>query len=399
MTNVPVAFPALVGSQFVITFTGVRDEYAANYYSAGPLALPLGVAEIGMPGVQSPATPAQLPGTCVSNLMSIDGHPIDVALVGSTQNALERGSGPARPLRARRARHHPRAGHPRRADRHGAHPELRRHAIDLHRVEPRPARPGFRRWRRSRCCPHPTSVGTPQLPATQPGPAPAVTMTASHIDSKTATVTGAKAPFELVLGESVNKGWHATAEPGPHAPAGAHAVDLGTLGAGRRLRQRLAGLGPGLGRARVARASRSTVTWTPQNLVWGALAVSGATIVLCLVLGFLPTRSRRWLRARLPRRLRGPAGPDAPERPSAPFDPPMLTVPFVPAGGLPPDRSASDDADRRGAVRRSDAGHTVADASVAETSLTNAPCRSRPVSVYVFFVFNLDHGERRCDHW
>ncbi len=91
VTNVPVTFPTLIGSRFVVTFTGVRDEYAANYYSAGPLALPLGIAEIGLPGVQSPPTPAQLPGNCVSNLLSIDGQPIDVALVGSTQNALNGG--------------------------------------------------------------------------------------------------------------------------------------------------------------------------------------------------------------------------------------------------------------------------------------------------------------------
>ena len=45
----PVPFPALTGSHFVVTFTGVRAEYAANYYSAGPLALPLGIAEIGIP--------------------------------------------------------------------------------------------------------------------------------------------------------------------------------------------------------------------------------------------------------------------------------------------------------------------------------------------------------------
>jgi hypothetical protein len=72
-------------------------------------------------------------------------------------------------------------------------------------------------------------------------------------------------------------------------------------------------------------------------LVWLALAVSAATLLLCLVLGFLPVRSRRWLRARLlPRRLRGPAGPDAPERPSDPFDAPSLTLPYsVPSLGEP----------------------------------------------------------------
>jgi hypothetical protein len=80
-----------------------------------------------------------------------------------------------------------------------------------------------------------------------------------------------------------------------------------------------------------------TLTWAPQQLVWLALAVSGATLLLCLVLGFLPIRWRRWLRARLlPRRLRGPAGPDAPERPSDPFDAPSLTLPYsVPSLGEP----------------------------------------------------------------
>ena len=88
VTTVPVTFPALTGSHFVVTFTGVRPEYAANYYSAGPLELPLGIAEIGIPGVRANPTPATLPGNCVSNLLTIDGHPISVAAVGSTQQAL-----------------------------------------------------------------------------------------------------------------------------------------------------------------------------------------------------------------------------------------------------------------------------------------------------------------------
>ena len=51
VTTVPLPFPAITGSHFVVTFTAIRPEYAANYYSAGPLALPLGIAEIGIPGV------------------------------------------------------------------------------------------------------------------------------------------------------------------------------------------------------------------------------------------------------------------------------------------------------------------------------------------------------------
>jgi hypothetical protein len=178
-----------------------------------------------------------------------------------------------------------------------------------------------------------------------------VTVTASHIDSKTARVTGADTPFELVLGESIDKGWHATAQPGPHAPAGAHAVDLGTselvdgFANGWQISAKdLAALG----------GSSFTVemTWTPQNLVWGALAISGATIAICLVLALLPIRSRRWLRARLPRRLRGPAGPDAPERPSTPFDPPTLTIPFLPSSS--PSSSSPSSSDDPDATSRSD---------------------------------------------
>jgi len=88
VTTVPLFFAPLRGQQFVFTFTGVRQETAANYYSAGPLALPLGIASVGLPGVPVPVTPASLPGTCTGGLLAVDGHPIDVAIVGSTQTAL-----------------------------------------------------------------------------------------------------------------------------------------------------------------------------------------------------------------------------------------------------------------------------------------------------------------------
>ena len=87
-TTVPVSFAPISGSHFVITFDTVRAESAGNYYSAGPLALPLGIAEIGIPGVTSAPTPAALPGNCVGNLLTIDGNPIDVKVVGTSQQAL-----------------------------------------------------------------------------------------------------------------------------------------------------------------------------------------------------------------------------------------------------------------------------------------------------------------------
>ena len=325
-TTVPVSFPALSGSQFVVTFTGIRPEYAANYYTAGPLALPIGIAEIGIPGVLAAPTPGTVPGNCVSNLLSIDGKPIDVAVVGTTGQALNGGelqvvpcgpdaqgiTLPAGPHIVQTALGHGPNCAPNPATCTGWNVDQ----LVLDSAAGGAAGPAVT----------PTSAGTPTLQATQPGPAPQVTQTAQHIDGHAGDVNGAHDSFELVLGQSVNKGWHAVAQPGPGAPAGSRAVDLGRP-------QLVDGFANGW---HVSAADLQTLggadfkvalTWTPQRVVWAALAVSGATLLLCLVLGFLPTRWRRAIRGRLPRRLRGPAGPDAPARPATPFDSPALTLP------------------------------------------------------------------------
>jgi hypothetical protein len=328
VTTVPVLFPPLSGSHFVITFTGVRDEYAANYYSAGPLALPLGIAEIGFPGVvRGAATPAQVPGTCVSNLLSIDGHPISVSVVGSAQRAVYNEELQVVPC-----------GPDAKGITLGAGTHLVQTAAG-HNAPCSSTPATCTGWNLDQLVldsaagggaappASPTPEGTPQLVATQPGPAPAVTSTAVHTVSHSGDVNGADASFELVLGESLNKGWQAVASPGPAAPSGSHAVDLGPP-------QLVDGFANGW---HVTAADLHALggpdftvalEWTPQNLVWAALAISGTTILICVVLGFLPTRPRRWLRARLPRRWRGPAGPDAPERPAVPFDPPVLAFPI-----------------------------------------------------------------------
>ena len=330
VTTVPVTFPALTGSHFVVTFTGVRPEYAANYYSAGPLELPLGIAEIGIPGVKANPTPAALPGNCVSNLLTIDGQPISVAVVGSTQRALDGGEsqlipcGPdAKGITLRPGTHVVQtvAGHnPPCANAPATCTGWNIDQLALDSAAGGGAGSGA----------FPTASGTPQLAATQPGPAPTVAATSVHIDSHGAKVTGATEPFELVMGQSVNKGWKAVATPSPGAASGSHAVDLGQS-------QLVDGFANGwqvtAADLQALGGSNFTVqiTWTPQRVIWAALAVSAATLLLCLVLGFLPLRARRWVRAHLPRRLRGPEGPEAPERPAVPFDAATLALPGAPA--------------------------------------------------------------------
>jgi arabinofuranan 3-O-arabinosyltransferase len=326
-TTVPVSFPPISGSHFVITFDSVRAESAENYYSVGALALPLGIAEIGIPGVTSAPTPAQLPGNCVGNLLSIDGKPIYLEIVGSTQQALKGSEVEVVPCGP---------------DAHGITLSAGTHVVETapgHNTTCPSEPQTCTGWNidqlaldsaaggGSGSSGSPTAAGTPELPATQPGPAPTVRQTSSHVDTQTADVTGATHPFELVFGESVNKGWRAVAHPAPGAPAGSHAVDLGPSqlidGFANGWHVTAADLGA-LGGANFTVA----LTWTPQKEVWAALTVSAATLVLCLLLGFLPVRSRRWLRAHLPRRLRGRAGPDAPVWPAVPFDSPTLTLPF-----------------------------------------------------------------------
>src|SRR3984957_5837053 len=177
---------------------------------------------------------------------------------------------------------------------------------------------------------YPTAAGTPQLQATQPGTAPTVAATSVHIDSHGADVTGATEPFELVLGQSVNNGFKAVATPARGAPPGPHSGALGRAqlfdgfaNGGQVTAADLHALG--------GSSFTVEVTWTPQQKIWAALAVSAATLLLCLILGFLPVRARRWVRAHLPRRLRGPAGPEPPERPAVPFDAAVLAFPGAPA--------------------------------------------------------------------
>jgi hypothetical protein len=327
-TWVPVTFPPITGSHFVITFNTVRPESASNYYSAGPLALPLGIAEIGIPGVTSAPTPAQLPGRCVGNLLTIDGKPIDVQVVGSTKQALGGSEVQVVPCG-------PNAG--------GITLSAGTHVVETATGHV-PACPSVPQtctgWNIDQLAldsaagggagssGFPTAAGSPALSGTQPGPAPTVTLTSNEADSQAADVTGATQPFELVLGESVDKGWKAVAQPAPGAPAGSHAVDLGTS-------QLVDGFANGwhvtaddlhaLGGPNFTVA----LTWTPQKEVRAALTISAATLALCLLLAFLPARSRRWVRARLPRRLRGAAGPDAPIWPASPFDSPTLTLPVL----------------------------------------------------------------------
>ena len=58
-------------------------------FTARPHALPIAIAELGLPHVVGPV-PAQLPSICRSGIMSVDGGDVPVRIVGSTADALAR---------------------------------------------------------------------------------------------------------------------------------------------------------------------------------------------------------------------------------------------------------------------------------------------------------------------
>jgi arabinofuranan 3-O-arabinosyltransferase len=269
--SVPISFPTLTGNQIQVTFTGVREEQTKNYYSHSPITLPIGIAELGIPGVDAPAAPASMPGNCQSNLLTIDGRPVSLRITGSTAGALDGDSltvqtcgNDANGITLGPGQHVIQS-----ASGHVTGFDINQLVLD--------SAPGGG--------PEAEFAGSP-LPAPTPGPAPTVRVVSQTATSFHLAVTGAGGPFWLALGESLNKGWVAT--------VGQKNLGQGTL---------IDGFGNGwlvnpadLGRAVQGGAFDVTLTWLPQKKVNIALAVSAITAVLCLLLALLPNRWRRTIR-------------------------------------------------------------------------------------------------------
>ncbi|HEV2362461.1 MAG TPA: alpha-(1-_3)-arabinofuranosyltransferase family protein [Acidimicrobiales bacterium] len=92
--SVQVTFPSVKGSLIRFTIEGYRDVTTTDYYSTFPITMPVGIAELGVPGLrlvpENPASP--LPDICRHGLVSIDGRPFDVRVVGTVGEA-EQGQG------------------------------------------------------------------------------------------------------------------------------------------------------------------------------------------------------------------------------------------------------------------------------------------------------------------
>ena len=92
VTPVLAQFPALTGSNVQHHHRCRRNPSTSSTTSrAAQNTEPVGLAEAGIPGVAALATPAQVPTRCWSNLLEVDGQPIDIAISGSSATALANG--------------------------------------------------------------------------------------------------------------------------------------------------------------------------------------------------------------------------------------------------------------------------------------------------------------------
>ncbi|HYD11210.1 MAG TPA: alpha-(1-_3)-arabinofuranosyltransferase family protein, partial [Acidimicrobiales bacterium] len=230
-----VALPRPVtGSPMRVEVIDVRDVQTTDWYSERPITMPIGVVELGL-GVEVVPPSGAIDGTCRADLLSLDGAPVSVRLVGSVDDALAR-----EPI--------------------GIEP-CGRITIDAGRHELR-ATPGAT-----------TGFDLDRLVLTDgvdpsPGAAPTLPSRSSVevIDSGRASVTvdvDGTEPFWLVLGQSHSPGWQASGGLG--GPTLVDGYANGWL------------VDP-------AEHDRITLTFAPQRTVTAALLVSGLAALLCLAL-------------------------------------------------------------------------------------------------------------------
>jgi arabinofuranan 3-O-arabinosyltransferase len=237
--TVRVALPAPVTARrLTVGVDQIRSVKTIDYISELPVDLPVAIAELGAAGFTSSPPTGELPSSCRSDLLSVDGQPVPVRVTGTVAAGVAR-----QPLTVSSC-DGPLALGP------GAHDVRTAIGRDV-------------------------GIDIDRLVLDSPGgggpraAAPSVTVTGSTRVSYDLRVDGATQPFWLVLGQSHNDGWHASVN--------GHDLGAPTLVEGYANGWRVdpaAGGGP----------LTIRLDWAPQRLVWIALGITAAAVLACVVL-------------------------------------------------------------------------------------------------------------------
>ena len=260
IVKVPIDLPnAVTGSTITVFVDGVRELTTTDWFSNSPIRMPIAIAEFGIPGISMSSVPTgPFDSGCRTDLLTVDDQAIGIEITGLMADA-EAG----RPLAISFC--DPSGG----GIQLGAGTHVLRAAkgidsgLDLDRLVLQSA-----------------AGGDAPVHLTRPGS----TQTSGpvvHVDHQgrtdaDLTITNATpgSPFWVVLGQSHNAGWTATADG--HGLGAPQLVD-------------------GYANGWLVSSQNATVhvhlDWTPQRRVWIALALSAIGVLLCLALAIRRPRT------------------------------------------------------------------------------------------------------------
>jgi arabinofuranan 3-O-arabinosyltransferase len=267
-TTVHVRFPAMSGRRVRVEVIGARVQLATRESTGDTVTAPVGIAELGIPGLRVGAAPVSVPGRCRSDLLSIDGQPVPVRVSGpasAAPNLFGLAATPCDPsdpsrvptITLARGEHVVRTSE-------GVHT-----GVQLDRVVLASAAGG-----------QPLAVAGGRVTGLgrAPLPAPSVTVVRNGATRVRVHVSGADDPFWLVLGQSHSDGWKA------------HVVHAGSLGPSH--------LVDGYANGWLVRPNHAAfdvvLEWTPQRQVWAAIWISVVAALACVAMvGWALVRRRR----------------------------------------------------------------------------------------------------------
>ncbi len=264
VTKVRVALPrTMTGSKVRFTIAGQRKQLTNDWYSDSPVAMPVSIAEWGVPGLQveEPAADMPLPVGCSSELAQVDDKAVDLHVDGTVGDALAGGD-----LKVSQCGAAARTGIEMGPGRHNLFTAAGSvTGINVDQLVLRSAAGGA------------ADHATGPMVARADTRGPRVTVNDQGRTSFDLTVTGADEKFWLVLAQSQSDGWHATVDGKDVGKS----VLVNGLSNGWELQPSSSG------------TMHITLTWTPQRVVWIAIAISALAMVLCLVLALRPVFRRR----------------------------------------------------------------------------------------------------------
>jgi hypothetical protein len=248
--------------------------------------MPVAIAEVGIPGLAVTSPSGPFDSGCRTDLVSIDGEAVPVRVTGDVERAVRRDAldlvGCEGPVAVGlEAGDHVLRTEPGRTT-----------GIDVDRLLLGSEAGG-------------AALAADALPRTLPAGPPA-TIDADGRVSVDATVDGDGSPFWLVLGQSWSDGWTARADGDDLGPP----VLIDGFANGWLVEPTAPG------------PVAVTMAWSPQRIVWGAIAVSAVAAVGCLGLMLAGRRGA-------PRHLAVTAGRDLPDEPTLEW-PPLGVAPSVP---------------------------------------------------------------------